>query len=167
MYHDVVVVTWPDQQEEAERLARLGVPRLLLVERDADPPMHDDLLEDWLRLPADDRDFRARLSALRQRADNIVAPPTIDEHGRLLHRGHWVALGPTIEQLARVFVGHFGEVVTEDDLVAAGWSVEQLHAPSFRGQLHRLRKRMRMLGLEIHVVRTGYLVSERERAEAS
>jgi hypothetical protein len=163
MYHDVVVVTWPDQQEEAERLARQGVPRLLLVEPDADPPMHHDILEDWLRLPADDRDFRARLTALRHRAEAIRPVPVIDEHGRLLHRGHWVVLGPAVEPLARAFVDRFGQVVSDDDLIALGWPAEHLRSVSFRGQLHRLRKRIRPLGLEVHLLRSAYVLDEADR----
>ena len=56
---DVVVVRWPDEQPRLERLRSAGTPRLLLVAPEAPPPVPLDPLEDWVRLPADDRDLRA------------------------------------------------------------------------------------------------------------
>ena len=60
----VARVSWP---EEAPRLADLrdqGLPRLLLVAPDAEPPVVHDELEDWVRLPADTRDVDARAARL-------------------------------------------------------------------------------------------------------
>src|SRR5437763_3254886 len=61
---DVAVLHWPEEAPEAARLAAAGLPRLLLVDAGNDPPESDDCQEDWVRLPADDRDVAARLRAL-------------------------------------------------------------------------------------------------------
>ena len=58
--HGVELVRWPSQAARRDRFARDGIPRLLLVEPDDDPPPAIDLDEDWVRLPVDDRDIEAR-----------------------------------------------------------------------------------------------------------
>ena len=72
---DVVVLSWPAQTEEREGLERKGVPRLWLVEAGVDPPVGDSCIEDWLRMPAEDADVRARLASLAARAAHPVGPP--------------------------------------------------------------------------------------------
>jgi hypothetical protein len=167
VYHDVVVVAWPAERSEVERLARMGVPRLLLVDESEDPPVVGDVLEDWLRMPADERDVRARINVLRHRADTVRVVPFVDEHGRLFYRGRWVSLGRSIERLARLFVERFDDVVTDGDLKAQGWAAEELGSTSFRGQLHRFRKRVSSLGLELRLVRGGgHVLSDAEGVPA-
>src|SRR6478752_5307293 len=89
---DVVVLSWPADRAEAERLADMDVPKLLLLDPSADPPTGDDPLTEWVRLPADDRDVRARLDLLRQRSTSGSAVPNLDDQGCLRFRKHWVAL---------------------------------------------------------------------------
>ena len=78
--HDIVVVRWPSEQADRERLADQGRPRLLLVAPDAEPPDGRDCLEDWIRLPAEDRDVAARLHSLEVRAARHQPVPEADEH---------------------------------------------------------------------------------------
>jgi hypothetical protein len=154
---DVVVLSWPADQAEAARLAAMDVPKLLLVDPSADPPIGDDPLTEWIRLPADDRDVRARLRLLRARSDGGTAVPTVDAHGCLRFRGRWVALSLGEERLARVLAEQFDELVSDEELIERGWSTEQLTSGAFRLQLHRLRRRIKPLGLAIRVVRhRGY-----------
>ncbi len=79
---EVVVLSWPQEEAEAARLGRLRIPRLLLVEAGCAPPVTEDVLEDWVRLPLDDRDVKVRLATLRRRAallperpDRAAPPP--------------------------------------------------------------------------------------------
>jgi two-component system, OmpR family, response regulator len=150
---DVIVVRWPDEEAEVRRLARLRLPRLLLVDADADPPDASDILQDWVRLPGDDRDVRARLSALRRRAAKVEHRPTVDAHGRLHFRGAWTRLSPIDERLARALIEGFDGVVTERQLLTQGWPEELSSSSRLRVHLHHLRRKVRPLGLEVRTVR--------------
>jgi len=157
---DVVVVRWPEEAPEAKRLGELAQPRLLLVAPDADPPEGGACEEDWVRLPADDRDIAARLHALRRRVDRHQVAPTLDGRGRLIHRGKWVALSPIEERLVTSLVERFGTVVAAADMARMAWPDEKATANAFRVQLLRLRQRIAPLGLEIRGVRGRGLVLE-------
>lgn len=78
---DVCVLRWPDQADEADRLASLGSPRLLLVEPGAPPPTETSCVVDWLRLRADDQDMRVRLAALSERAARHPSGPVVNDYG--------------------------------------------------------------------------------------
>ena len=62
----VVVVRWPEEIRLLEHFVALGMPRLLVVADDTEPPEVTDTLEDWIRLSADDRDRQARMATLRR-----------------------------------------------------------------------------------------------------
>jgi DNA-binding response OmpR family regulator len=165
---DVVVLSWPGDRDEANRLASLRVPRLFLVDADADPPLAEDPLADWVRLPVEERDLRARLATLRQRAGDRVAPnPRVDQHGRLLYREHWVALSRAEERLARVLVARFGDVVPDHELVEAGWGDGTPNANVLRVHIHRLRRRVEPLGLGVRGLRQGGYALVDQRASAA
>jgi DNA-binding response OmpR family regulator len=134
-------------------LASQGVPRLLLVAPAADPPDAGDVLQDWVRLPGDERDVRARLSGLRQRAADLETAPLIDGHGRLLFRGTWVQLSPIHERLARCLMASREDVVAEQVLRDQGWPGGASSSNALRVHLHRLRRLILPLGLEIRAVR--------------
>src|SRR6516164_9159501 len=91
---DVVVLSWPADRRQLPLLAERRVPRLLLVEAEAEPPVSEDLLEDWVRLPSDNRDIGARLQTLRRRANELLAGPIVDAHYRFVFRDKWVTLSP-------------------------------------------------------------------------
>src|SRR3977135_3375056 len=74
---DVVVVCWPQERAEVDRLARARTPRLLLVEPGCPPPIQEDVLEDWVRLPVDDAELKARLATLRRRAATLLSGPLL------------------------------------------------------------------------------------------
>jgi DNA-binding response OmpR family regulator len=162
---DVVVVHWPEQRDELPRLASQGVPRLLLVAPAADPPEAGDALQDWVRLPGDERDVRARLSGLRarasERAADLEATPVIDGHGRLLFRQSWVQLSPIHERLARRLMASTEDVVAERELLDQGWPGGHPSSNALRVHLHRLRRLILPLGLEIRAVRGDGWVLQR------
>jgi len=160
MGRDVVVLRWPEDAADVERLAVSGVPRLLFVQPGADPPEGGECEEDWVRLPADDRDVAARLRALTRRAGRHQTVPEVDGEGRLLHRGRWVALSPIDQHFARLLVERFGRVVANEELARA-WD-RPPKSNAVRVHLTRLRRRIAPLGLEIRRVRgVGVLLQER------
>jgi hypothetical protein len=151
-HHDVVVVRWPEQHADAERLARLEQPHLLLVEPGVAPPELDSCLADWIRLPADDIDVRARLSALAARAVQHPSVPALDEYGELSYGGQRVFLSPTDHRLAELLVSSFDRGVPDQELLER--IREGQEDPSkIRVYVSRLRKRIRPLGLEITSIR--------------
>ncbi len=63
----VAMVRWPGEEDRLARLRAEGRPRLVLVEGAAAPPLPADDLEDWIRVPAQEIDMRARLEGLERR----------------------------------------------------------------------------------------------------
>jgi Transcriptional regulatory protein, C terminal len=158
MSHDVVVLSWPSQASERERLERLGIPRLWLVERGIDPPEGDSCLEDWLRLPAEDADLRARLASVAGRAAHHPSRPTLDEHGQLARHDVMVVLSPVEQRIATRLIEHFGEPVAEQDLIGAAWH-EGGSEDTLRVHISRLRRRLAPIGLTITSIRSyGYVM---------
>jgi len=156
-----VVLRWPSDPNRRRELADLGIPRLLLVDSDAPPPVCTDPLEDWIRLPSDERDIDARMNALRARASawGPSTRPELDGHGRLLRGSRWVPLSPTEEQLCTLLIGEFGEVVSDTDLMARAWPGGTGTPTGLRLQMTRLRRRIAELQLEIRSVRgKGYVL---------
>jgi len=151
---DVVALGWPDQADERDRLDRAGIPRLWFVEPGVEPPISENCLEDWLRLPADDTDVRARLVALARRAACHPAVPTLDAHGRFTHRGAVVFLSPVEQHLMEPLVANFGAAVSERDLIGSAW-LEGGRDETLRVHVSRLRHRLAPIGLDIANVR-GY-----------
>lgn len=151
-HHDVVVVRWPEQRADAERLARLDRPHLLLVEPGVAPPELDSCMADWIRLPADDVDVRARLAALEARARHHPTTPKVDGFGEFSYGGQRVFLSPTDQRVAEVLVGSFDRAVPEAELFGRLW--DGAGEPSkVRVHISRLRKRIEPLGLEITSIR--------------
>jgi hypothetical protein len=158
MSRDVVVLNWPDQASERVRLDRAAVPRLWLVEPEVNPPISDSCLEDWLRLPADDADVRARLTSLSHRAAHHPSRPSLDEHGQLSHHGAVVILSPVEQHLAATLIESFGEAVSEHDLMTSAWH-EGGSEQTLRVHMSRLRRRLAAIGLTITSIRAfGYVL---------
>jgi DNA-binding response OmpR family regulator len=159
-----VVIRWPADQDRRQALADLGVPRLLLVDSDASPPVCTDVLEDWIRLPSDERDIDARINALLARA-RAWAPstrPELDGHGRLLRGSRWVPLSPIEEQLCGLLLADFGSVVSDTELITRAWPKGAGTPTGLRLQMTRLRRRIAELQLEVRSVRgQGYVLQSR------
>jgi len=159
-HDDVVVLRWPEQAEDVHRLDALGVPRLLLVEPGAAPPESASCLQDWIRLPADDADVRARIAVLSLRPACHPSRPEINDVGQLSYRGWSTFLSPLDERLARALIADFGCLVTEETLETLGWPRgTTVHA--VRVQVSRLRRRIEPLGLGITRARnSGYVMHD-------
>ncbi|MDQ1423833.1 MAG: two-component system, OmpR family, response regulator [Acidimicrobiaceae bacterium] len=101
---EVAVVCWPAEEEHVHWLDTVGLPRLLVVENDADvvPPVHE--FQRLIRVPITDVDARRELLQLRADAESR---PVLDGTGRLHYHGRWVALSLTEERLPGHLCGRF------------------------------------------------------------
>jgi DNA-binding response OmpR family regulator len=155
---DVIVLHWPAQAEEAAALALAGRPRLLLVAPGADPPQSTDRREDWVRLPADERDVAARVLRLTSDSPEL---PFVDATNRLVLGSDWVALSPIEARLAAALARRFGQVVTIDELGRCGWPDGGWRVNAMRVHFTRLRRRVAPLGLEVRAVRAQGFVLQK------
>jgi two-component system OmpR family response regulator len=155
----VRLVRWPEERDLLERLRAEGTPRLLLVRPPAPAPEVMECEEDWVRLPADDGDVRARVLALAARSSRHRPGPLVGSDGRLRYGTNWIALSPIEHRLARALAERFGEVVHTQRLASAAWPDEAINEGALRVHLTRLRRRLRGIGLEVQNVRgRGYLM---------
>jgi hypothetical protein len=157
---DVVLLRWPLEQERRERLEREGRLRLLLVEGGVTAPQCTDMFEDWIRVPADEADVRARVEGLaaRYRADRDDLPE-LDRDGLLRFGGGWVSLPPVEARLMSALIERYGAVVSRDQLSRTGWPKGAPGRNALDVHVLRLRRRIAPLGLAIKTVRSrGYLL---------
>jgi DNA-binding response OmpR family regulator len=158
-HRDVVIIRWPEGQDEVDRLEQLRVPRLLLVDPDVSPPRCASCLEDWIRLPADDADVRARIASLASRALQHPYRPTLDECGALACRGRRIFVSELDQRILTPLLARFDDVVAEGELLGAWPGHAQNNA--LRVHLSRLRRRLEPLGLTIIAVRNkGYTLTD-------
>ncbi len=161
---DVVLVRWPEESGHLEDLRISRVARLLLVAPGAAIPESADCLEDWVRLPADDGDVRARAASLSARAELHGTRPEIDDHGLMRFRSEWVSLSPVEQRLAKLLVERFHAVVGRDSLSKRAWPDGVPKRNALDVHMLRLRRRIAPIGLEIRTVRSrGYVLQERSQ----
>jgi hypothetical protein len=162
------IVRWPEERELLEQLRAEHAPRLLLVRPPAPAPVVDECEEDWVRLPADDADVRARVLALAARSARHRPGPRVGSDGRLRYDGQWIALSPIEHRLAAALATRFGEVVQSDVLASAAWPSNGTNDGALRVHLTRLRRRLHPLSLDVQNVRgRGYLMEHRDPPRSS
>ena len=156
----VAVLRWPEEADDVEQLKAVGAPRLLLVAPDAPPPSSADCDEDWIRTPALDEDILAKVDALAARSRNHIHAPVVNGDGRLIFRGQWVPVSRDDEAIAVLFVQQFRELVPFDALLTAGRPAASPRTEgALRARLHKLRYRIKPLGLVISPVHgRGYVM---------
>lgn len=163
---DVELVRWPGDQIRLDQVRRSGSARLVLVPAGIVPPVADDVLEDWIRLPASDEDIRFRVRVLSERAqsDRVQIPPAspeplLDESGLLRFRGRWAPLPPVEFRLTAAMLDRYNAVVSRDSLSRAGWPNGVPGRNVLDVHIVRLRRRLAPLDLAIRTVRSrGYLL---------
>ena len=156
---DVVMVRWPDEQDRLLSLRSASAPRLLFVEPGDEPPQSSDCLEDWVRVPVDERELRARVDALIARASHHNLRPEMEGDGILRFRGRWVDLPPVEHSLVAALVERFGAVVGRDALTRRAWPTERPTRNALDVHMSRLRRRIAPLSLGVRTVRArGYLL---------
>jgi hypothetical protein len=154
----VALVHWPTETAVRATLAADGLPRLLLVAADAEPPDDFDDLEDWIRLPADERDVSVRVKALGERARRVVSPPVLLDGWLLRFGGREAALPESEAAVVGRLLARWGELVSRDDLAACLRPGRGGRAAGLDDVVYRLRRRLRPLGLEIHAARARGLM---------
>jgi DNA-binding response OmpR family regulator len=166
---DVTMLRWPDEESRRTRISQAGEPRLLLVPDGQEPPQVDDCLEDWVRVPAQEAEVKARVDALTVRSKNhhpasadagcAPAGPVLDDFGVLRVNGSWVALPPLEARLAEALLERLGAVTSRDLLIRAGWPSGAPGRNALDVHVLRLRRRLTPVGLAIRTVRSrGYLM---------
>jgi DNA-binding response OmpR family regulator len=156
------VLRWPDEEERRAELSNKGDARLLLVDHGTGPPDVIDVLEDWIRVPADEIDVQARASTLERRALALKGgQPTLDDQGVLRFGTGWVPLAPVEARLVAALLGRYGAVIGRQVLTRAGWLGATPSRNALDVKIFRLRRRIAPLGLTIRTVRArGYLLEE-------
>lgn len=165
---DVVLVRWPEEASRRRQLLEAGRPRLLVVDAGVPAPAPEDCIEDWVRVPAEEADVRARIESLAFRAAHHppAAAPELDPDGVLRFADGWVSLPPVEARLTRALVERFGAVVGRDALAAAGWPEGAPRRNALDVHVLRLRRRLAAVGLSIKTVRSrGYLLEATDRCE--
>jgi len=109
--------------------------------------------EDWVRVPADEEELLLRIQRLADGAEPALEVPALDEHGVLRLRGRWAALSPTEVTIVERLVAAYGNVVSRRALVAAIWPDDDRRSRALDPHVHRLRNRLRTLGLDVHTIR--------------
>jgi DNA-binding response OmpR family regulator len=157
---DVELVRWPGDEVRLDEARRVGAARLILVPQGVVPPMPDDVLEDWVRLPASDDDIRLRVKVLSERARSTFSDePHIDESGLLRFGGRWVALPPVESRITAALLDRYNAVVSRDALSRVGWPAGFPGRNVLDVHIVRLRRRLTPLELAIRTVRSrGYLL---------
>lgn len=157
---DIELLHWPDDDERRRRLAVDGVPRLLFLTEDAAPPQCRDPLEDWVRLPVEVDELRARRAALARRATCVGRGPVIDGEGLLWWGDAWVSIPSAQRPVARLLVARVRELVRHDTLlIAYEQSGGSPNPVAVKAMLGRLVKRFAQVGLALRAVRgRGYLL---------
>jgi DNA-binding response OmpR family regulator len=79
--------------------------------------------------------------------------PHIDEFGVLRFHGGWLALSPTQEAVMRPLIAHFGKPVARADVAAATWPDGGPDHHAIDVHIHRIRPRLKDVGLVIHALR--------------
>lgn len=157
---DVALIRWPEEGSRRVELASRELPRLLLLDVEAEPPVCHDPLEDWVRVPAPAPDVRARAESLMRRfREQRASTPELNGSGVLRFRGVSVELTPLQSRLMARLLTELGAVVTRHDLLVAGWGDEEGSPNSLEAQLARLRRRIEPLDISIRTVRSrGYVL---------
>lgn len=157
---NVALIRWPHDTDRLAALRERQRPRLLLLEGKVNAPVSVDPFEDWIRLPADQGDVKARIDTLAQRwGRRRHHKPTLDEDGVLRVGAIWVALPPVEARLTEALLNSFGSVTSRTDLTHAGWPTGRTDRNALDVHMLRLRRRIESLPLSIRTVRSrGYVL---------
>lgn len=150
------IVSWPTDDHRLADLRARGVPRLLVLEAGTLPPPVEDELEDWIWLPADERDLFARLRHLAaRRPGRHLAPDSvaIADDGTTWIAGHRLHLPPAEAAILRCLAETPERLRTRDELTRAAWGDVPHRRRSLDSRVFVLRRRIEAHGLAIHAVR--------------
>jgi len=152
----IAIVQWPEEADRAEELTRMGIPTLMLVAPDAEPPDTSEAFTAWVRMPTDERDLQTRIVELRSAASAVR--PILGDHAVLWRGTRWIALSPIESRLCAAFLSRPGRVLSRARLEQQGWADGAPNARAIDARIKVLRRRIAPFGICIHTVRgEGYL----------
>lgn len=150
----VTVLEWPAQEEQRCEVARLGLPRLLIVDRDGPRPATTDPLEDWAVHPVDPSEMRVRMSLLERRYSAQPPRPVLEDDGTLRVGERAVRVTDRERAILAPLVAHVGQPIrrgiVDEAYVQAGGTDDPA---AVRTAFTRLRRRLVDVGLALHVLR--------------
>lgn len=160
----IALLRWPADADRRSELTEDGRPRLLLLDPDADPPASWDVLEDWVRMPADPAEIEARIATLMRRLPSERPAPILDGDDVLRVGNRWVALPPVEARLVAALLARPDAVVSRERLLDAGWPAGEpagsTNGQILDGRIKLLRRRLVEVGLEVHTVRgVGFVLT--------
>ena len=157
----VELLQWPRDRDVRRSLARAGVARVLLVVPGEDPPADIGVDEDWVRLPADEREVWSRAERLSRLATALEQERPMLRSGRILVHGGGTAVLSRSEAIAvGLLLESPGTIVPRQRFVEALWP----DGPPASGRaldalVERLRRRIDGLHLSIRSVRSrGFVI---------
>lgn len=165
----IALLRWPADADRRSELTEERRPRLLLLDPDTNPPASWDVLEDWVRMPADPSEIEARIATLMRRLPSERPAPLLDGDGVLRVGAKWVALPPVEARLVTALLARPEAVVSRERLLDAGWPTGQpagsTNGQILDGRIKLLRRRLVEVGLEIHTVRgVGFVLTGKTAA---
>lgn len=163
----VEFVAWPADDQLRQRLARAGVPRLLVVPADAPTPVGLGNHEEWVREPVSLAAALARMEQLVHRTHRLSAEPTVISDDRVVQRGGVrVRLSPVQAALLAELLHAHGTAVSREHLVAAIWPhADDPHTKALEAVVFRLRRKLVGTGIVIRGVHAlGYVIDTRDGA---
>jgi DNA-binding response OmpR family regulator len=137
----VELVHWPRDEARRAAYARRGVPCLLLVARDAELPRSIGPAEDWVRMPADERDVAARARNLCRRLALVATEPPRVVAGTVVHGDRRAVLSDLEAKALEVLLDAVGTIVPRERLTASVWPEGPPSPRSLDALLYRLRQR--------------------------
>jgi DNA-binding response OmpR family regulator len=146
----VELVSWPRDEARRVLLARRGVPCLLLVAADAELPEAIGPTEDWVRLPADERDVGVRAQSLCLRLASAAADRPRVGDGVVVHAGWRAPLSASEATVLELLLESEGRIVSRGRLEEAAWPDGPPSPRSLDSLLYRLRRRA--AAVNIHVL---------------
>lgn len=157
----VEMLRWPAEADRRDRDLHPGC--LWLLPPGELPPVLDHG-EDWIRLPADERDVHARVQRLAGRATGpaplVPGEVVVGAGGLVARHGARVFLPPIEATLLGVLAARPESVVGRQELADAVWGEGAPTGRRLDSRLFSLRGRLAPVGLAIHTIRgRGYLLS--------
>ena len=156
----VELIHWPRDRQRREALAKAGVPRVLLVPEGEVPPTRIGVGEDWIRVPADERDLYARARRVSRHMAQATAERAVVDAGGVLRRGpQSVTLSVAEAEVMTALLEAPGTVVGRAALEQVVWPDGAPSSRSLDALVYRLRRRVAPLGLVVAASRgRGFLV---------
>jgi len=153
-HNGVAVLQWPRDARLVATLARVGLPRLLLVHPSPTVVPDDGPLQTALPATAPDDVIHRSLLALcgearRRRA--AAGTPVVTEDGWVRTATGRVELLPDEHRLAEPLLVHFGAPV-DDGTLCCSEGLEPSSCAALEGHIARLCRRVNALGLEVVAV---------------